>query len=102
MVWLVSDPDASSALSKALGPLPYKKATNDVENGFINDAAKYREDGCYNLPWQFCYQPDSGTYRAGLLNTLKDYNSDQSDETWQNVRKAMIDNWMTCYIAENE
>jgi len=102
MVWLVSDPDASSALSKALGPLPYKKATNDVENGFINDAAKYREDGCYNLPWQFCYQPDSGAYRAGLLNALKAYNSDQSDDTWQNVRKAMIDNWMTCYIAENE
>ena len=102
MTWLVTDPDASAALSKELGPLPYKKAVVDTENGFLNDAAKYREDGCYNLPWAFYYQPDSANYRADLAAALKAYNADQSDKSWENVRSAMIDNWMKCYIAENE
>ena len=102
MVWLVSDSDASAALSKELGPLPFKKAVADTENGFLNDAAKYREDGCYNLPWAFYYQPDSENYRADLAAALKSYNSDQSDERWENVRSAMIDNWMKCYIKDNE
>lgn len=100
MEWLVSDPEASAALSKELGPLPFENAAS-VKNGFLENAAKYIENGCYNIPWAFYYQPEVEKYRADLADALKAYNADQSDKTWEDVRTAMIDNWMLCYIEEN-
>ena len=102
MVWLVSNKDASAALVKELGPLPYTKAAKTSENTFLNNAKTYEENGCYSLMWAFRFQPDSENYRAALREALAAYNADQSDKAWEQVREAMIDGWMKGYISENE
>lgn len=102
MVWLVSNKDASAALVKELGPLPYTKAAQTSENTFLNNAKTYEQNGCYSLMWAFRFQPNSEAYRTALRDALTAYNADQSDQNWQQVREAMIDGWMKNYISINE
>ena len=100
MVWLVSDPDASAAMVKELGIIPYQQAPAST-NGFLNDAAAYTADGCYVMDWATNYQPNVDDYRAALVSALNAYNADQSDANWQAVVTAMIDGWAVQYAAAN-
>ncbi len=102
MVWLVSDPDASAALVRELGPMPYTKAAKTSENTFLNNAKAYEEAGCYNLTWAFKFQPNTEAYRKALGEALAAYNADRSEENWQKVDEKMIHGWIENYIAENE
>ncbi|MBR1496138.1 MAG: ABC transporter substrate-binding protein [Oscillospiraceae bacterium] len=100
MVWLVSDPEASAAMVKELGILPYKNAP-ESSNGFLNDAARYTANGCYVMDWATNYQPNVDQYRAGLVAALNQYCADQSDANWASVRTAFVDGWATQYAAVN-
>lgn len=100
MVWLVSDADASAAMVEQLGIMPYKNAVEST-NGFLNDAAKYTDNGCYVMDWATNYQPNVDDYRAALVSALNQYNADQSDANWKNVESAFVDGWATQYAAAN-
>ena len=100
MVWLVSDADASAAMVEQLGIMPYKNAVEST-NGFLNDAAKYTDNGCYVMDWATNYQPNVDDYRAALVSALNQYNADQSDANWKNVEAAFVDGWATQYAAAN-
>ena len=100
MVWLVSDPDASAAMVEQLGIMPYKQAVAST-NGFLNDAAKYTENGCYVMDWATNYQPNVDEYRAALVSALNQYNADQSDANWELVKTAFVDGWAQQYAATN-
>ena len=100
MVWLVTDPDASAKMVEQLGIMPYKKAVAS-SNGFLNDAAKYTDNGCYVMDWATNYQPNVDDYRAALVSALNQYNADQSDANWEAVKTAFVDGWATQYAAAN-
>ena len=100
MVWLVTDPDASAKMVEQLGIMPYKSAVKS-SNGFLNDAAKYTDNGCYVMDWATNYQPNVDDYRAALVSALNQYNADQSDANWEAVKTAFVDGWATQYAAAN-
>jgi raffinose/stachyose/melibiose transport system substrate-binding protein len=100
MVWLVSDSEAAGQMVEQLGVLPYKNAPAS-QNGFLADAAKYTEDGCYVMDWATNYQPNVDEYRAGLVAALNQYNADQSDANWANVETAFVQGWANQYAAVN-
>lgn len=97
MEWLVTDPDASAALEKELGAIPYSGAAEYTENGFLNTASQMTKEGRYNLSWAFIFQPMKEEYRADLAEAMKAYNKDSSDESWEGVKTAMIDKWADRY-----
>ena len=100
MVWLVTDPDASAAMVEQLGIMPYKSAV-ESSNGFLNDAAAYTADGCYVMDWATNYQPNVDDYRAALVSALNQYNADQSEANWEQVKTAFVDGWAVQYKAAN-
>jgi raffinose/stachyose/melibiose transport system substrate-binding protein len=100
MVWLVSDPDASAKMVEQLGVLPYKNAPAS-QNGFLADASKYTDNGCYVMDWATNYQPNVDEYRAGLVAALNQYDADQSDANWAGVETAFVQGWATQYAAVN-
>ena len=98
MVWLVSDKDASATMVEQLGIMPYKNAAAST-NGFLNNAAKYDEDGCYVMDWATNYQPNVDEYRKDLVSALNAYNADQTDDNWAKVKEAFVDGWAKQYKA---
>ena len=101
MVWLVTDPDASAKMVEQLGIMPYKQAAAST-NGFLNDAAKYTDKGCYVMDWATNYQPNVDDYRAALVAALNQYNANQTAENWEAVKTAFVDGWATQYAAANK
>ncbi len=100
MVWLVTDPDASAKMVEQLGIMPYKGAAEST-NGFLQDAAEYTADGCYVMNWATNYQPNVDAYRATLVAALNQYNADQSDANWEQVKTAFVDGWAVQYQEVN-
>ena len=100
MVWLVSNPEASEFMVNALGIMPYKRASESF-NGFLKDADKYSEKGCYNMNWDTDFQPNPNEYRKDLVSALNAYNADQSDSNWELVRSAFVDGWAKQYELIN-
>ncbi len=100
MVWLVSDPEASAKMVEQLGVLPYKNAPEST-NGFLKNAADYTAAGNYVMPWVTNYQPNVDDYRAALVSALNQYNDDQSDANWEQVRTAFVDGWAQQYQKAN-
>ena len=100
MVWLVSDPEASAAMVKELGIIPYKNAPAS-KNGFLNDAAKYTAAGHYVMDWATGCQPNVNEYRSGLVAALNRYCADQSEANWAAVRAAFVEGWASQYTKIN-
>ena len=98
MVWLVTDPEASSALVRELGVMPFPRVPAS-ENGFLRNAEEYTARGCYVMDWATNFQPNVDQYRAGLVSALNQYCADPSDETWASVRSAFVDGWAAQYAA---
>ena len=94
MVWLVSDPEASAVMVEQLGIMPYKRAV-ESSNGFLSDAAKYTDAGCYVMDW--VSQPNVDGYRAALVSAMNQYDADQTDANWELVKTAFVDGWATNY-----
>ena len=99
--WLINNSDASAALVKQLGIMPFKNAA-DTDNGFLKNASKYTERRCYNMDWAFSYQPNKEQYRVGIVDARKEYNKDQTDANWKKVKTAFVDGWAEQYAAEKE
>ena len=99
MVWLVSDPEASAVMVEQLGIMPYKRAVEST-NGFLSDAAKYTDAGCYVMDW--VSQPNVDEYRAALVSAMNQYDADQTDANWELVRTAFVDGWAIQYAAAAE
>lgn len=83
-----------------LGVLPYKNAPEST-NGFLKNAADYTAAGNYVMPWVTNYQPNVDDYRAALVSALNQYNDDQSDANWEQVRTAFVDGWAQQYQKAN-
>ena len=83
-----------------LGVLPYKNAPEST-NGFLAAAAEYTANGCYVMNWATNFQPNVDAYRATLVAALNQYNADQSDANWEQVRIAFVDGWAAQYQAVN-
>ena len=101
MVWLVSDHAAAEMMVEQLGILPYKNAPKS-SNGFLNDAAKYTEAGCYVMDWATNFQPNVDSYRAGLVAALNQYCSDRNETNWEAVKTAFVDGWAAQYNLINK
>ena len=100
MVWCVTDPEASRMLVDTFGVMPYKNAAEST-NGFLAAAEQYSADGCYSMNAATNFQPNVDEYRAVLTSALNQYNADQSDANWEQVRTAFVDGWATQYQAIN-
>ena len=51
--------------------------------------------------WATNFQPNVDAYRATLVAALNQYNADQSDANWEQVRIAFVDGWAAQYQAVN-
>ena len=99
LVWLVNDPDAAGVMVNNLGILPFKNVP-DSTNGFLADAAKYTDAGCYVMDW--VSQPNVDEYRAALVSALNQYCADQTDANWASVKTAFVDGWAVQYAATQD
>lgn len=100
MVWCVTNPEASAMLVETFGVMPYKNAVEST-NGFLANAEKYTEDGCYTMNWAFNYQPNVDEYRNALVSALNQYDADQSDGNWDIFKTAFVQGWAQQYQAAN-
>ena len=101
LVWCVTDPEASRMLVDSFGAMPYKQAPA-TDNGFLNAANEYANNGCYVMDWAFNFVPNVDAYRAALVSALNAYNADQSDANWEQVKKAFVDGWAYQYSQVND
>ena len=100
LVWCVTDPEASRMLVDSFGVMPYKQAAEST-NGFLAAADEYTANGCYVMNWATNFQPNVDEYRATLVAALNQYNADQSDANWEQVRTAFVDGWAVQYQNAN-
>ncbi len=100
LVWCVTDPEASRMLVDTFGVMPYKNAAEST-NPFLAQANEYTKNGCYVMNWATNYQPNVDAYRATLVSALNQYNADQSDANWEQVRVAFVEGWAAQYQAVN-
>lgn len=98
MMWLVTDPEASAAMVRELGVMPFRGAAPS-RNGFLRNAEEYTDRGCYVMDWATNFQPNTDQYRAGLVSALNRYCADQTDENWEAFRSAFVDGWANQYAA---
>ncbi len=101
LVWCVTNEEASRKLVDSFGVMPYKSAAKST-NGFLAAADEYSNNGCYVMDWATNYQPNVDEYRAALVSALNQYNADQSEANWEQVRAAFVDGWATQYEKANK
>lgn len=99
VMWLVNDPEAAGVMVNNLGVLPFKHVPEST-NGFLADAARYTDAGCYVMDW--VSQPNVDAYRAALVSALNQYDADQTDANWEQVKTAFVDGWAVQYAASQE
>ena len=87
-------------LVDSFGAMPYKQAA-ETDNGFLNAANEYANNGCYVMDWAFNYTPNVDAYRAALVSALNVYNADQTDANWEQVKAAFVDGWAYQYAQIN-
>ncbi|AEB07319.1 carbohydrate ABC transporter substrate-binding protein, CUT1 family [Coriobacterium glomerans PW2] len=103
MNWCVTSKagvEAMCGTDKAIGDLdgmgfviPFKKnkkSTNPLT--LLSD--KYLADGKTPVDWLFSTIP-SENWKTALQSALTSYAADQSDSTWDGVKKAFVDGWAT-------
>ena len=101
LVWCVTDAEASRMLVDTFGVMPFKNSA-ESRNGFLANANRYANEGCYIMDWATSYQPNVDNYRTGLVSALNEYNADRSDSNWAKVETAFIQGWAQNYKAANE
>ena len=100
LVWCVTDAEASRILVDSFGVMPFTHSA-ESRNGFLADANRYANEGCYVMDWATNYQPNVDNYRSGLVSALNEYNADRSDSNWAKVETAFIQGWAQNYKAAN-
>ena len=83
------------------GVMPFMHSA-ESRNGFLANANRYANEGCYIMDWATSYQPNVDNYRTGLVSALNEYNADRSYSNWAKVETAFIQGWAQNYKAANE
>ena len=89
--WLLTDPEASAALTEHLGILPFAAGT-ESPNGFLRTAAEDVTAGRSGISAVVADRADPDRYRKNLTEALKLYSGDAAEENWAEVEKVLTDN----------
>jgi raffinose/stachyose/melibiose transport system substrate-binding protein len=71
--------------------IPFR-SNPESENILVNQANEYVENGYYPVSWVFPTMP-SDRWRSGVGSALTAYAADQTDDNWDKVVKAFVDDW---------
>lgn len=92
MDWCVSSEEGVQMLCDQMGfTIPFE--TNRPAQNPLAQMAENAEDADI-VPWDFLTMP-SEQWKNGVASALTAYAADQSDENWEKVRTAFVDNWKT-------
>lgn len=94
MDWLVTSEEGTTFMADDLGlTIPFKDA-KPSPNVFVQEDSKLTEDGKTPVSWNFTTMP-SEEWKNGLGSALTAYAADPTDENWEKVKEAFVDNWKT-------
>ena len=94
MDWLVTSEEGTTFMADDLGlTIPFKDA-KPSPNVFVQEDIKLTEDGKTPVSWNFTTMP-SEEWKNGLGSALTAYAADPTDENWEKVKEAFVDNWKT-------
>lgn len=94
MDWLVTSDEGTAFMADDLGlTIPFKDA-KPSPNVFVQEDIKLTEDGKTPVSWNFTTMP-SEEWKNGLGSALTAYAADPTDENWDKVKEAFVDNWKT-------
>ena len=110
MYWCVTDPVALQAMTGGEGAMPsgeagmgfaipFKQAP-ESQNLFVQLDAQMTADGKTPVSWNFTTMP-SEEWKNMLGSALAQYAANQTDEMWQQVVTAFVDNWAAEYALAN-
>lgn len=90
--WCVSSEKGTKAMAEDMGfVIPFKDAV-DTPNIFVQQDAAYTESGLTPVSWSFTTIP-SEAWKDGVGTALTQYANAPSDDTWNAVVTAFVDNW---------
>ena len=101
--WVVTSETGTSALANDMGfVIPFKNAV-ESPNVFVKQDTQYTAEGKTPVSWNFTTMP-SEEWKNVLGSALTAYAADQTDDNWEAVRAAFVDNWAAeaALAAENE
>ncbi len=94
MDWLVTSDEGTTFMADELGlTIPFKDA-KPSPNVFVQEDIKLTEAGKTPVSWNFTTMP-SEEWKNGLGSALTAYAADPTDENWDKVKSAFVDNWKT-------
>lgn len=94
MDWLVTSEEGTTFMADDLGlTIPFKDA-KPSPNVFVQEDIKLTEAGKTPVSWNFTTMP-SEEWKNGLGSALTAYAADPTDENWEKVKEAFVDNWKT-------
>lgn len=94
MDWLVTSEEGTTFMADDLGlTIPFKDA-KPSPNVFVQEDIKLTEAGKTPVSWNFTTMP-SEEWKNGLGSALTAYAADPTDENWDKVKSAFVDNWKT-------
>ena len=94
MDWLVTSEEGTTFMADDLGlTIPFKDA-KPSPNVFVQEDIKLTEGGKTPVSWNFTTMP-SEEWKNGLGSALTAYAADPTDENWEKVKEAFVDNWKT-------
>lgn len=94
MNWLVTTDEGTTFMADDLGlTIPFKDA-KPSPNIFVQEDIELTEEGKTPVSWNFTTMP-SEEWKNGLGSALTAYAADPTDENWDKVKAAFVDNWKT-------
>ena len=98
--WCVTSEEGTKAMAVKMGfVIPFKKALKS-DNIFVIQNDNYSKEGKTPVSWSFTTIP-SQEWKNMLNTTLTQYAANQSEENWEQVKKAFINNWEYEYKLAN-
>ena len=108
--WCVTDETALQAMTGGEGAMPSGeagmgfaipfKSAPESQNLFVQLDAQMTAEGKTPVSWNFTTMP-SEEWKNVLGDALSQYAADQTDEKWQQVVTAFVDNWAAEYELAN-
>ncbi|MCR5785090.1 MAG: ABC transporter substrate-binding protein [Eubacterium sp.] len=101
LYWVVTSEEGTSALANDMGfVIPFNNAV-ESPNVFVKQDTEYTAAGKTPVSWNFTTMP-SEEWKNVLGSALTAYAADQTDDNWEAVRAAFVDNWASEYALANE
>ena len=96
MYWCVTSEKGTQAMANDMGfVIPFKAAV-DSPNLFVKQDAAMTAEGKTPVSWNFATIP-SEEWKHTLSTALTMYAADPTDENWDGVKSAFVDNWAAEY-----